>query len=103
MQHAPVFGTRGHGTGILDPHLSSFCRKDGSDSAVVSKVPLWNSRVEISNRPLSTWRVSSVAANGDARLPAGPELDTVAGLVADRFTTGRPWDMGVTVERPIAP
>ena len=33
---------------------------------------------------------------------AGPELDTVAGLVADRFTTGRPWDMGVPVERPVA-
>jgi hypothetical protein len=33
---------------------------------------------------------------------AGPELDTVVGLVADRFTTGRPWDMGVPVERPVA-
>jgi hypothetical protein len=30
------------------------------------------------------------------------ELKTIADLVADRFTTGRPWDMGVPLKRPIA-
>jgi hypothetical protein len=30
------------------------------------------------------------------------ELDAVAALVADRFTTGRPWDMGVPLEKPVA-